>query len=286
MKRCCMRGSRGVLCGLLLSVGAGSSASAQSPDSVLARIERLAVAQNRAEARVLADSLIRALPAGDTRHADALYWRGFTSSNAADAERDYLRVSVEYPLSPRAADALLALAQLEYARGDRAAARRRFDRLLRDYPSGEHVARASYWSGRLAMDEGDREAACASLASASKAVAAGDIELRNQIDYLTGQCAVPVAPLDTTRSGSGAPPPSTTAEREYSLQVAAFSARRDATAMASRLRARGFDVRVVGSRAPYRVRIGRYPSRAAATAALGRVRSSFPDAIVVEAEPR
>lgn len=266
-----------------------SPGAAQSPDSALGRIERMAISQDRAEARVLADSLVQSLPPLDPHYADALYWRAFTSSNAADAERDYLRVSVEYPLSPRAPDALLALAQLEYARGDRATARRRFDRLLRDYPSGRHVARASYWSGRLAMDEGDRAAACTSLAAAQKAVAPGDIELRNQVDYLLSQCAIPIAPAPDTGAAAGGGAGSATAEtaaREYSLQVAAYSVRRDATAMASRLKARGFDVRVVGSRAPYRVRIGRYPTRAAATAALGRVRSSFPDAIVVEAEPR
>jgi len=272
----------------MAAVWVPTTAPAQSADSALARVERMAISQERAAARVLADSLIQVLPPLDPRYADALYWRAFTSSNAADAERDYLRVSLEYPLSARAPDALLALAQLEYARGDRATARRRFDRLLRDYPSGRHVARASYWSGRLAMDEGDREAACTALRAAQRTVAANDIELSNQIDYLLSQCAIPIAPVqDTVASGGAAGTRNTQAPaREFSLQVAAFSARRDATAMANRLKARGFDVRVVGSRAPYRVRIGRYPTRAAAAAALARVRSSFPDAIVVEAEPR
>ncbi len=257
---------------------------AQGVDSVLARLERLAVSQDRSAARVVADSLLRELPTVDPRYADALYWRGFSSTSAADAEKDYLRVSVEYPLSPRAADALLALAQLEYARGDRAAARRRFDRLLRDYPSGRHVARASYWSGRLAMDEGDRTAACESLGHARESVAPGDVELRNQIEYLLGQCAVPVKPPSESTSTEGGR--TATGAPEYSVQVAAFSARRDATDMADRLRERGFDVRVVGTRAPYRVRIGRYPTRAAASAALGRMRGSGLSGIVVEAESR
>lgn len=276
---------RAMALALTTAMVAASPAGAQATDSVLARIERLAVSQDRAAARVVADSLLRTMPAGDPRYADALYWRAFASSSAADAERDYLRVFVEFPFSPRAADALLALAQLEYARGDRTAARRRFDRLLRDYPTGRHVARASYWSGRLAMDEGDRDAACGALWAARQAVSEGDIELRNQVEFLLGQCAVPVAqPADTAALATD--PVGTATDREFSLQVAAYSSRRDASDMAARLKARGFDVRVVGTRAPYRVRIGRYPTRAAATAALGRVRSSFPGAIVVEAEPR
>jgi SPOR domain/Tetratricopeptide repeat len=279
--------------GLILVLGstlfaAPQRVAAQGTDSVLARIQQLVIGSGRAEARVLADSLLKELPPLDSHYPEVLYWRAFSSSNAADAERDYLRLSVEYPLSPRAPDALLALAQLEYARGDRSAARRRYDRLLRDYPSGNHVATASYWSGRLAMDEGDPVAACASLNAAREAVAPGNIELRNQIDYLLGQCAIPLAtPTDSTAgaAGGGAAEAESPA-REWSIQVAAYSARRDATSMASRLKARGFDVRVVGTRAPYRVRIGRYATRALATAALNRVRSSFPDGIVVEAEPR
>lgn len=268
--------------GLVLSWLAGATpAAAQGVDSVLARIERMAISQERAEARVLADSLVSALPSNAPRYADALYWRGFASSNAADAERDYLRVSIEYPLSARAPDALLALAQLEYARGDRAAARRRFDRLLRDYPRGEHVARASYWSGRLAMDEGDRDAACATLRSARQAVRPGDVELANQVEYLLGQCAIPVVP----REPAPTPPAAQQPAARFAVQVAAYSARRDAVTLSDRLTARGFDVTIVGTRAPYRVRVGRYATRASATQDLPRIRAAgFARAFVVEVE--
>jgi cell division septation protein DedD len=268
------------------------SASSQSVDSTFLRIERLAGAGDRAAARALADSLALSLPDGSPHLADALYWRAFTSSNAADAERDYLRLIVEFPLSGRAPGALLALAQLEYARGDRSAARRRFDQLLREYPNGPHVARASYWSGRLAFEEGDRVAACAGFAAARRAVTADDVELANQIDYFVSQCAAPVDTAiaaagdssarersDSSRTGTGR-------RTEFSIQVAAFGARRDATALATRLRQRGFDVRVVGTSAPFRVRIGRYASRADAQAALGRMRRSRVSGMIVEAEPR
>jgi hypothetical protein len=280
-----MRVARYVLPGLVACCLAAGSARAQAVDSVLVRIERLAISQDRASARALADSLLTALPSDDRRYPDALYWRGFSSSSAADAERDYLRVSVEYPLSPRAPEALLALAQLEYARGDRVTARRRFDRLLREYPSGQHVARASYWSGRLAMDEGDDQAACGALRNARLAVTPNDVELTIQIDYLLGQCAIPVIPPDT---GTRAPPSSgmQPAGRTFSIQVAAFSARGEANTLVTQLGNRGFDARVVGTRSPYRVRIGRYTTRAAAVSDLPRIRAAgFPAAFVVEAEP-
>jgi hypothetical protein len=255
----------------------------QDVDSTLTRIERLVVAGDRSSARVLSDSLVAALPPESPRLADALYWRAQSASNAADAERDYLRIAVEHQFAPRAPDALLALAQLEYARGDRHAARRRFDRLLLDFPKGRHVARASLWSGRLAIEDRDHAAGCATLSAALPLVGSDDIELRNQFDYFVAQCErLPAA--DTTAPG---PPPSPAAtEPQYSVQVAAFTARSEATSLASRLKSRGFDVRVVGDRAPYRVRIGRYPTRAEAVAALGRMRASQVRGIVVEAEPR
>lgn len=263
--------------------GTPTPGTSQNVDTTLARIERLVVAGDRSSARVLADSLVTALAPESPQLADALYWRAASASSAAEAERDYLRVSIEHSLARRAPDALLALAQLEFARGDRITARRRLDRLLRDYPSGKHVVRASLQSGRLAIEAGEPAAGCATLNRARPLVPPNDIELRNQFDYYVGLCTQ--LPPDTVAT----PPAPATAPAgavQYSVQVAAFTARVEATALATRLRERGFDVRIVGSQAPYRVRIGRYPTRAEATAALARMRAAKVSGIVVEAEPK
>lgn len=260
----------------------------QDTDSALIRVERLVVGGDRSTARVLADSLVASLPADSPRLADVLYWRAQSATSAVDAERDYLRISIEHPFTARAPDALLALAQLEFARGDRTAARRRFDRLLRDYPKGKHVARASLWSGRLALEERDNVAGCRTLNAARPIVGSDDIELRNQFDYFVAQCDR-IAPADSVPTPTGAPasgPAASPAGPAFSVQVAAYNARQDATSLAARLKQRGFDVRVVGDKAPYRVRIGRYATRADANAALARVRASRLTGIVVEAEPR
>jgi hypothetical protein len=256
-------------------------------DSALTRIERLVVAGDRSSARVLTDSLVAALPTDEPRLADVLYWRAQSAMSAADAERDYLRIALEHPFTARAPEAWLALGQLELARNDRNAARRRFERVLRDYPTGRHVARASLWSARLAIEDGDFATGCVTLNSAKSLVASDQIELRNQFDYLISQCERAPVTTDTTSTPSPSPAPGPTASVpgvQFSVQVAAYSARRDATAMATQLRGRGFDVRIVGNRAPYRVRVGRYPTRAAAMAALTRMRASRVDGIVVEAE--
>ena len=261
----------------------------QVSDSVLTLLERLVVAGDRSSARVLADSLVAALPAESPQLADVFYWRAATATSAADAERDYLRITVEHPFSKRAPDALLALAQLEFARGNRAAARRRFDVLLRDYPQGKHVARASLWSGRLALEEQDYTSGCATLNGARSLVGTDDVELRTQFDYYIAQCsripAPPPAP-DTVAALEPTAQVAASGASEFSVQVAAYTARQDATSLASSLKGRGFDARVVGDRAPYRVRIGRYASHADALSALTRMKASRVTGIVVEAEPK
>lgn len=279
---------RHITLALASSLLAPSPARSQDVDSVLARVERLAVAGDRSSARSLTDSLLGALDPESPKIADALFWRAQTAPNAADAERDYLRIAVEHPFAARAPDALLGLAQLEFARGDRAAARRRFDRVLRDYPRGKHVARASLWSGRLAIEEREYEAGCATLNSSRSLVSPDDIELRNQFDYFIAQCerARPTSP-DPAASKDPAPekeaPPATRGP-QFSVQIAAYATRKDAVALETRLKGRGFEARVVDSPTLYRVRVGRYGTRAAASAALKRMQASGLKGMVVEAE--
>ena len=69
----------------------------------------------------------------------------------------------------------------------------------------------------------------------------------------------------------------------WSAQVAAFSARGDAERLAKRLSAKGHDVRITETK-PYRVRIGRFSTRAAAAALVEKLRTEKMQAIVVEAE--
>jgi cell division septation protein DedD len=280
--------------GLMLVLASGA-ARAQETDSLVARVQQLVNAGNRPAARALADSALTVRTPGTTAYGEALYARAVATSDAGAAERDYLRVSVEYPFSARAEDAIFRVGQLRQARGDRAGARSQYERLAREYPTGPQTARASYWAGRLALDDGDLAAGCASLFTASERAAKDDVELRNQIEYLRNRCMQPVAPPppapDSARAdATSAPPARDTAgvgpTREFSVQVAAFARKRDADALVTRLKARGFQVRSVGAKAPYRVRVGRYASREEAVAAQGRMKAARVSGIVVEAEAR
>ena len=208
------------------SSGAQSSTSAPRPllpatDSIFKRARRLVADGDGAAGRALVDSMLRAAREGTAAYGDALFWRGALAETAADAERDYRQVIVEYPLSPYADDALLSLAELEQARGDRAAAYQHLQRFVREHPPGPARARAGLAAARLAFEQRDVPRGCAMIADARLSAGTSDVELRNQIEYHGSRCpattaSAPAASTTSTTSGArpstaSAPPGSTTA---------------------------------------------------------------------------
>jgi cell division septation protein DedD len=176
-------------------------------DSIFRRARRLVSEGDGGTGRALVDSLLRAASEGSPAYGDALFWRGALAETAADAERDYRRVIVEYPLSPYADDALLSLAELEQARGDRAAAFQHLQRFVREHPASPARARAGLAAARLAFEQRDTGRGCAMIADARASAGSGDVELRNQIEYYGGHCstATATAPPAASVTTAGAP---------------------------------------------------------------------------------
>ena len=158
------------------------------PDSVYLRAQRLVSEGNGPDGRAIVDSLLTTLRPGSDDYAEALYWKAALAATAAEAERTYLRLTIDYPLSPRAGASLMRLAQLELARGDRAAARGRLYRLTMEYRDGPLYPRAQYWLARSYFEEEKLPEGCHSLDGALGAVSEGDVELRNQLNYYTSRC--------------------------------------------------------------------------------------------------
>lgn len=293
------------------SSAAAPAAGADSARQALyARARRLVADGQGAEGRALVDSLLAASAEGTDAYAEALWWRAALAADTQVTEGDLRRLVVEYALSARAPEALLRLGQLELARGDRARAVGYLDRLGREYPTSPLAAHGDFWKGRLLLEQNDAAGACAAFGAARRRLTAADVELRNQLEYYGGRCPADVATADTVRrdatggrgapagterntapgtpaSASGAPAPAAPRAPRFSVQVAAYDTRDEADRAVQRLIQRGFmEVRVAGREAPYRVRIGRYSSRAVAGAAQRRVRAAgMKDAFVVEAEP-
>ena len=285
---------------LMLLVASVTSVGAQSAsDAVYGRARILVSEGQGAQGRALVDSMYRISAPASGERAEALFWRASLAAAAADAERDYRAIVVDHATSPRVEDALLRLAQLELARGDRAAALRNLQRLGAEYPNSRQRARTSYWTARVLFDNNDVPAACAANADALARVSAGDIELKNQIEYQHQRCPRVVATpatQDTVRVANQprapitAPPeardirpsipleqpiasatPSTA--RTYSVQVAATNTRADAQVIVRRMAGRGYQARIDGTAAPFRVRVGRYTTRAEATRALDAMKA-------------
>ena len=283
-----------------LSAQTGTSPRA---DSVFARAKQLVVSGNGAAGRLLVDSVVAATSPDSGAYAEALYWRAALAATTADAERDYRRLVVEYPLSPRANEALLQLAQLESARGDRQAASTHLNRFLLENKTSPERGRAALLLVRLSFEQNDPQHGCVVLARSLREVPESEVELRNQLDYYSPRCenvdttrtastagasATAPAPTDsarrdTTRHGTTAKAAgAATAKGRYTLQVAAYGSRADADRLARRLEARGLDVRVVGQAKVFRVRVGRYETRAAAAAAARDLKAKKIDAFVTE----
>lgn len=291
---------------LLAQAGAAPILEAQGAavaDSALAAQLRLLVQNGEGtRARTLADSVVRARRDGTPAHAEALFLRASVAADAEDAERDYLRLAVTYPLSPRSEDALVRLAQLALARGDRGAARRHLERLQREHPAAANRGARAFWLGRVLLEDGDQAGACAALREAQQALPGSEVEARNQVAYYLRGCASVSAPSpsppasssSSAAASSQAPsssPASATATTtasatrgRWSVQVAAFKDKADAEALARKLRGGGYDDVRVTATAPWRVRIGRFVARDDAVALVRRLKERKTEAIVVEAE--
>ena len=325
-------------------------------DPVFVRAQALVSDGNGVAGRALIDSVLAATQPSARLYPEALFWRATLASNAADAESDYKHLVVDYPLAPQAEDALLRLAQLELARGDRDGALTHLQRIPRDYPRSKSLARASYWTARVLFEKNDIPSACAANANALSRAAADEIELRNQIQYQGQRCPSPAAsvasakpptvdattrppistvtatasstpatasgnaankdvkPIDTVPAKAASPAlPAPAAKTEvpsvpapilpktpvvpktakasspgsmYSVQVAAYNHKPDASKLAASLIKRGYAARVDGDTVPFRVRIGRYPTAGEAEKALVKIRAKHMSGFVVRAPER
>jgi cell division protein FtsN len=322
--------------------------TARPTDPVFVRAQALVSDGNGVAGRALIDSVLAATQPSARLYPEALFWRATLASNAADAESDYKHLVVDYPLAPQAEDALLRLAQLELARGDRDAALTHLQRIPRDYPRSKSLARASYWTARVLFEKNDIPNACAANANALSKAATDEIELRNQIQYQGQRCPSPAASVASAKSPTidpttptsataatvaspvvtvtasstpanakanavddvktvdtvparvaaptaktdvtpthvaPVPKPATTtsASAKYSVQVAAYNHKSDASKLASSLVKRGYAARVDGDTIPFRVRIGRYSTAGEAEKALTKIKAKHISGFVVRA---
>ena len=276
-----------------VTTGAGQTTA--RIDSLFARAKQLIAAGKSDEGHRMADSIMAAIAPTGNAYGDALYGRASLAASSSDAERDYRQIIVEFPLASHSGDALVHLAQLESSRGDRAAAVGHLQRYWRENVTNPSRASAGLTLARLLLDQNESLQACGVLGQAKTAVADGEVELRNRINFYWNQCAAIVAaaradsiaraaaPADSVKphvvpprgnSGrgrgttvSGKDSSSHTASARYTVQVSAYQTRAEAQQLTDRLTKQGLDAYIQGNQKPFRVRVGHYLTRAEATKA-------------------
>ncbi len=281
----------------LLALGYAGPAFSQGAGDPFARARRLVNDGDAKAGRAVVDSMLAAAAPNSLAYAEALYWRGVLAENGEAARTDLLRVAIEYPLSPQSGDALLRLAQLEFTRGDRAAALRHLDQLARDHPDAPARAAGRYWTARVLLEDSKPAEACAALRDAQRLAPAGDVELVNQIAYYMRPCATAATIVDSGKTIVDGRKPIDSGQRtvdrsrtmaakgKWSVQVAAYGDRDNAMVLVRKLKARGLDARVTTDK-PWRVRVGHYATRGEAAEEARRLGSKKSPAVVVEAEKR
>lgn len=91
----------------------------------------------------------------------------------------------------------------------------------------------------------------------------------------------PRAPIRGTVPTSGSAK-ATAGSGSYAVQVAAFSTKGPATELVSKLHGEGYSAYVLGTKAPYRVRIGHFPTHAGAAAELAKLKARHIDGFVAD----
>jgi sporulation related protein len=248
---------------VLLTAYPPNRLAAQSDPRLLAAVQLMQNGRGDS-ARAVVRRLLATLSPQDSVYPEALYTQGLLAPDASVAETNLQRVIVEYGWSPWADDALLRLAQLDFAQSDPAGAAQSAERLRRDYPESPVKAKADFWGARGYFALKDDAHGCV-LIQEALAGAGDDVEFKNQVSFYGARCAGVAAPVATTPA---TPPPSAgdstaPAATAFAVQVLAVKSAAQVDDMLTRLRVMGFvDARVIRDTSGFfKVRVGRVATR-------------------------
>ena len=219
-------------------------------------------------ARAVVNRLLATIPPTDTLYAAALYTAGSVAGTAQDMQRLFQRVAIEYAWSPYADDALLRLAQLDYAANDLGGAVRNLEAIRQDYPGSPLIPTAALWAARAHFGLGDIRAGCDWL-TAGLALVGEDVELENRLEFHNRRCAA----AEEAATPDSAPRDSVAAEA-YRVQVLAARSREAAEEFLPRVAALGYVVRIVADGPWFKVQLGAFRDAGSARAAAERIRGA------------
>lgn len=236
-------------------------------------------------ARAVVGRLLATIPPTDTLYAEALYTAGSIAGSAQDMQQYFRRIAIEYAWSPWADDALLRLAQIDFAANDQSGAIRNLEAIRQDYPGSSLLPTAALWAARAHFALDDSRAACDWLGAGLVAVG-NDIELKNRLDFYHRRCGPDTVPLpDSALREEGPPTPQAAAGPGLRVQVLATRSRQAADDFLPRVTPLGYPTEVVAEGEWFKVRVGPFTDRAAAQAAVDRIKRQIGGTPFVVHEP-
>jgi tetratricopeptide (TPR) repeat protein len=257
----------------LIILAAATTAAAAQTDARLQAAVQLAAEGLPDSATAIVNRLLAATPPTDSLYPQILYTQGTIARNTADMQRAFQKVAVEYPTSDWADDALLRLAQMDFASRNYAGAVRGLEQLRANDPSSPLMASAAYWAARSDFELGKAADACAWI-DRGMAAAGTDIEVKNQLEFLQGRCAPGAGDSAAAPSPAAPPAPAQPAAGRWGVQVAAVSSQASANNVLKQLKAMGATA-VVKKEAGnlYKVSVTGLPSREAADSAVVAIKA-------------
>ncbi|HEY4217736.1 MAG TPA: SPOR domain-containing protein [Gemmatimonadaceae bacterium] len=209
------------------------------------------------------------------RSADALLQLGqleaMRGDNAA-AETHLARFLLENPASPEQGRAGLQLVRIAFEQNDAREGCIALGRALHAVPTDQIELRnqLQYYSPRCAGVDTTNTPKPETPPGATTAKAKGKVAPTTATKTTSKGTAKPAAKATGKAASDSTESTDTSVHSNggsFTLQVAAYSSKPEADALAKKLAGRGLDTYVVGTKKPFRVQVGRYPTRAAATAA-------------------
>lgn len=252
----------------LCILATATTAATGQTDARLRTAVQLAAEGLPDSAAAIVNGLLALTPVSDPLYPELLYTQGAIARTTVEMQRSFQKVVVEYPSSPWADDALLRLAQLDFAARNYAGTVRGAEQLRADNPSSPLIPSASYWAARAEFELGKTADGCAWV---TRGLASGgtDVEAMNRLQFLQGRCQTggdTAAPLPPVQPPAGA----------WGVQVAAVSSEASANSVLAQLKSIGMGGSVVRESGNlYKVRVTGLPSREAADSAVAAIRAKL-----------
>ena len=258
---------------------------AAQTDSRLVDALRLAQSGQVDSGRAIVRRVLASLTPGDSLYPQALLAAAKIAPDATTVASHLNRLTVEYGSGPWADDALLLLTQLYFAQRDPAKTIDAAERLNRDYPDSPFRARASFSAARSYFELKNETRGCELIRQALDG-AGDDVEFKNQVSFYAARCSAASTTTTTTQTAADTTAPVPPGSRAYSVQVLAVKSAAQVDDMLTRLKVMGFDARVVrDSTGLFKVRVGRYATRAEAARTQQRLKTRVGGQPFVVGEP-